>query len=420
MLGAEALFLLYLAVVAATISWRDLPPRRSLFLALWVAIAALWLASGTTGEAGWHHPLAALHRHPMSLFDYLLMLFGFALMALDRYTARDVRAVLLTLVATVPLHFLFAVGQRYLGWGVFWSALSVGGGRLLEINLRIPELLAGRISAGLVHPNRLGAYSLICGVAAAVLLANEWRDRPGIGNPWPRRWHCSALAAIAAFCLALLVWSGSRGAWLAAIVLSLPVAWLIGIRWRYVALTLAAAAVTVACAVGEFGVLTRIARRFVPVVVWGRLSPSPPPGLRVSSPDWRLSVYRCTVDLVTERPLAGWGVGGWVDECETRLALVMNHAHNLFLQVAVESGLVAAVVLAASLTWVLAASVRQITMLPEPASRRLYGALVLMALATLLTNQTAMVLPQSARLEIVFAMALAIPYSLVLHRVAGE
>lgn len=414
--GAEALFLLYLLAVAVTTPWRALPSRRLFFLAAGTAVAALWLIRGTTGAAGWYQPLAAPQRHPVSLFDYLLMLCGFALMAVDRYSGREVRAILTALVATVPAHFLFAVGQRYHGWQSFWRAGPIGDGWLLELNLRIPELLAGRISAGLVHPNRLGAYSLVCCVAAAALLANEMRARPLIDSGGARRARCGALAAIIVFCLVMLAWSGSRGAWLSAIVISLPVARLIGIRWRYIIGPIAAAAFIVAAAALELGALTRVARRVVPVVVWGRLTSSPPAGLRVSSPDWRLSVYRCTWDLAVEHPLTGWGVGGWVDVCEQRLARVINHAHNMFLQVAVESGWIAVLILMVSLGWVLAASLRQVRLLREPAARLLYGALVLVAVVVLLTNQTSMVLMQAARLEIVFAVALAVPYSLVFHR----
>lgn len=413
--GAESLFLLYLLAVAVAVPWRALPPRRLLYLAAWTIVAAWWLSSGTSGAAGWYYPMAASQRQPVSLLDYLLMLFGFAVMAVDRYSVRDVKAILTALVATVPIHFLLAVGQRYLGWGPFWRAVPIGDGWLLELNLRIPGLLAGRISAGLVHPNRLGAYSLICCVAAAALLANEMRAPSTNGAGGVQLARRGALTAIIAFCLVMLLWSGSRGAWLSAVVISLPVAWLVGIRWRYVIGPMAAAAVIVAAAAVELGAVTRAARRVVPVVVWGRLASSPPAGLRVSSPDWRLSVYRCTWDLAAEHPLTGWGVGGWVDVCEQRLARVINHAHNMFLQVAVESGWVAAVILAVSLAWVLGASLRQLRQLSDPAARLLYGALALMAVVLVLTNQTSMVLMQAARLEIVFAVALAVPYSLVFH-----
>ena len=414
--GAEALFLLYLMAVGAATAWRELPSRRLSYLAAWVIAGTLWLASGTTGDAGWQHPLAAAHRHPVSLFDYLLMLFGFALMAVDRYSLRDLRAVLSALVATVPVHFLLALGQRYLGWDAFWAILPIGHGRLLEVNLRIPELLAGRITAGLGNPNRLAAYSLICCAAASALLASEWPDLRAPGARRLQRLPVAALASIVVCCLLMLVWSGSRGAWLAAIALSIPAAWLIGIRWRYMAGATTAASIVVACAVSELGALTVMARRVVPAVVWGRLISTPPSGMRVSSPQWRLRVYRCAWDLANEHPLRGWGVGGWVDECERRLSIVMNHAHNIFLQVAVESGWIAAIALVASLAWALGASVRQIDQQQEPAARKLYGGLLLIAIAILLTNQTSMVLMLSARLQIVFATALALPYSLVFHR----
>jgi O-antigen ligase len=419
MLAAEGLFLLYLVTVATVIPWRRLPVRRLLYLAVGVTAATLWLVTGTTGEAGWHHPLGVRHRHPVSLFDYLLMLWGFALMAVDRYSVRDVRAMLAALVATVPVHFLLALGQRYLDWRGLWWAVRIGNQRLLEVDLRIAETLAGRMTAGAGHPNRLAAYSLICSVAAAALLANAWRAGPAPDAHWRHRLHCVALASICMFGLSMLLWSGSRGAWLSAIVVSLPVAWLVGIRWRYVAGTIGAGALAVALAAVELGAVTRMARRVVPAVIWGRLSASPPAGLRVSPPEWRLEVYRCTWDLAGQRPLTGWGIGGWVDACEARLGIVMNHAHNIFLQVAAESGWIAVIALLLSLIWVLGASTRQINLLPEPASRRLYGALVIMAIAVLLTNQTSMVLMQAGRLEIVFAMALAVPYSLVFHREAA-
>jgi O-antigen polymerase len=72
--------------------------------------------------------------------------------------------------------------------------------------------------------------------------------------------------------------------------------------------------------------------------------------------DSRFVLWRNAVDLILERPWAGWGwlemgYGHYVTVFGHRFNELLTHAHNLFLQVAVEFGLPAALALFVALFW---------------------------------------------------------------------
>ena len=77
-----------------------------------------------------------------------------------------------------------------------------------------------------------------------------------------------------------------------------------------------------------------------------------------ASQDARFLVWRNAVALIWERPWLGWGwlemgYGHYVTVFQHRFPELLDHAHNLFLQVAVEFGLPAALALISTLLWLI-------------------------------------------------------------------
>jgi O-antigen ligase len=166
------------------------------------------------------------------------------------------------------------------------------------------------------------------------------------------------------------------------------------------------AALLVLLAVRETGAPSRWARSVVPKIVTARIQ-----GQReifhTSTLGWRLRVYECALDLIRERPLAGWGLGGFAPECERRDGITRNHAHNVVLQLASELGLPFTLGAAAWMLWLLICAGRRLAT-EEASELRMYRlGFFLIVLATFIASQTALALFHDTRLEIVFWTALA-------------
>lgn len=193
-----------------------------------------------------------------------------------------------------------------------------------------------------VNQNALG------GTALLFLLPAGWLVLEGRA-PAPRR----ALAAVVTLAAAAaLVASGSRTAWLAC---ALPVAVVlhgrVAARWSRYVLVLCAVP-TVACAVSAWWLLAP----WGPMSHWGTVAFGP-------ALDARFELWWRAVAIISDAPLTGIGLGAfdnvvglYVPPTTMRLD-EMAHAHNIWLQVALDAGIPGALayvgflVAAAGLVW---------------------------------------------------------------------
>jgi len=382
-------------------------------MVLALTFVAFWLIYRTEGPLGWGlHTFRQPARYPVTFLDYLPFLVAFTLLSLHSFSRREVATILWAVVATVPAHFLFAFGQRHLGWFGRWT-LTSGDFPYVEIILSSP--FSGRVDGGLYNFNGLGAYAVLCSLAAATLLLVG--TSPGQGKEhssfMPLLRHAVLLTCLL-FSFVLLAWSGSRNGWVVFVGIFLLFAILAGIRLRYVLTPVMLCCVLVFVAASDFGWITRVSRSVVPTVVWGRIMGHP--DLRISPPSWRAEVFACGLDLTVERPLMGWGIGSMAPECEERLGHAVNHAHNIFLQMSSELGIPFALIFSAMMGFVFLASWREISRLPRPELELTHWGLYLMAVAVVLLSQISLAVMHSTRLEMIFWLSLAVSFSLVVDK----
>ncbi|GAB4393803.1 MAG: hypothetical protein Tsb0032_14570 [Kiloniellaceae bacterium] len=170
---------------------------------------------------------------------------------------------------------------------------------------------------------------------------------------WQRRIGALVFLPLAAMAVVASLASGSRGplvALVATLAVVLPLAGYLGrspIGRRGIALA----------SIGGFAIAliyshqisASIGRRFVRLFTgrWGDSEAS------------RWSVWEQTAELIAESPLGiGWGrLGDWVKVYNDDLLL--QHPHNIFLEIAAEAGLPAALVFALVIAWALAAIFRR-------------------------------------------------------------
>ncbi|HCG56534.1 O-antigen ligase family protein [Brevibacterium sp.] len=288
-------------VVAGTTPWRWHPS------AIWLlGLLLVYLASMITTR----DPLTAAHTVLISILGGALALTVHTVCV----TAARWRIMLTVLIASGTLVAVYGFATR----GAV-QAQSAGAGAL-----------SGRAVGVFTDPNQLGTFS-------AVLLMIAWAQAL-VARNWPIRILailCAVLSAVN------LVVSFSRGAWLGAFAGALLLMVLTVKYYRKWTLRI----VALATVVGIPAFL--IAAPPESSLVTGRLLSIFEPG---SNPnDNRPFIYREAYRQIQEHPVLGQGPGSFSPTSllaeRTGMAVDAVHAHNLFLQVAAEAGVVAAALL---------------------------------------------------------------------------
>ena len=108
----------------------------------------------------------------------------------------------------------------------------------------------------------------------------------------------------------MLLWSGSRNAWIVALVALSVFLLLAGLRKLCVAAVILLPMILVVLAGSDVAGVSRVARGALPDVVVARME-DPAFGKRGR-------IFECALDLTREKPLLGWGIGNMAPECEQR------------------------------------------------------------------------------------------------------
>jgi len=206
----------------------------------------------------------------------------------------------LLLACMAPFSIQWTIGPLQFTPGVFYQRL-------------------GPLISDAIHPNVMaGNLVLLLPISAACLLFS-WREMS-----WPER---VLFAISAAFILGMLGLTRSRGAWI-AVILVIAVLFVLRWRWGWVGLVLAAGLVILANSrIGVSPILELVA------------SDSSIGGLEDRIDIWSRSIF-----MIRDFPFTGIGMGTFTQVADTlypfSLALpgTIYHAHNLFLQIAVDLG----------------------------------------------------------------------------------
>ncbi|WP_017323982.1 O-antigen ligase [Synechococcus sp. PCC 7336] len=304
-----------LAIVAA--GWkRDRRFDRALMI-----VAAVLL--GVTAAAG-------TGKSWLGLANYLPFMGGFALVSQVLRSRRQIRRFLLALVAGSWGFSIFGWGQVMWGWSfrfVTWGSL---------IHVKLVGIHAPRPTSVFENPNGL-AILLLMVLAIAWGL---WCDRDEGSEGGRDRWvEQVILAGAMGLGGPLLVLTESRNGWLVAL-LALGSVLVLMRRWRWVALLGVVAMVPVGAAANLLGL-----RWIVPSFVWQRLLASlDPNSVAFESMVSRWDGWVFAFQMWRERPLTGWGWQSFADRWAAQVPppeVPLFHAHNIYLSLAAEGGLLA-------------------------------------------------------------------------------
>lgn len=223
-----------------------------------------------------------------------------------------------------------------------WAASPVKLAFVTDLGRRLQAPLPP-IPGHRLHTNVVDGLLAMSAPFAGVVFCQEW----GRG----RRWHAGAALLLLGLILFGLLMSTSRGAWLGlATALALSAVWVLA-GWRGWAPP--ARRRQIVLGVTVVGLTSLVATAvFRPAWLVAALGALPGGGLG------RLDLFRNTLSLVADYPFVGAGLGGF-EMLYSSYAFFLHvpfivHAHNIYLDVAVEQGLPA--LLALWSMWGLAAS----------------------------------------------------------------
>ena len=252
------------------------------------------------------------------------------------------RAALWMVAGTVPV-VVTGLGQLWLGWQGPWQFL---GGLVIWFMAPGGEP-EGRLSGLFDYANIAAAWlALVWPLMLAALV------QPGLD-----RRRRSVVLILAVALVTALVLTESRNGW-GALVLALPLV-LGPVSWPWLLPLLALGLIPVLLAVwpGVPELLQDPARALVPESVWSRLSDSRYAGERVLA-STRLSQWGVALQLIAERPWLGWGAAAFSVLYPLRTGKWHGHSHNLPLELAVSSGVPAALALVGLVLVLLIVSLR--------------------------------------------------------------
>jgi O-antigen ligase len=281
-----------------------------------LVLLAVTLASAVASEA----PGAALRRFAGSWAVLALYLTAGWLDTPERLE-RTLRLFL----PTAALLGLYGIAQHFTGWNLLHA--GAGAPHALELGGRTVFLPRG----GFSHYQTFANVFFILFCLAAGLAAGA--------TGGARRWR----AATAALLGVVVVFTFTRGIWLALLAALAIFAWVFARRTRTALAVLAAGAL--------------VAALLVPSLLRSRALTMADREANVE----RLLLWETTWNMLRDRPLLGVGIGNYpVAQAaylrdEVPLAMTRTHAHNIWLQAAVERGALGAL----ALLWLAASLLRE-------------------------------------------------------------
>ena len=325
---SAALVLVGSGLAIAQTGWRpDRPFQRMLVMSSSLLVVTT-IASGS--HDGW-----------FGVFNYLPFILAFALVSQVLSSSVRIHRFLLAIAGGSLGFSLLGLAQAIWGWHVNWVWL----GGIIHIHL-LPEHLP-RPTSVFLSPNSLGIYLVL-------VLPISWglwcdRDRQ-VGLP---QWvtNLVPLAAIG-LGLPLLVLSSSRNAWLVAVFV-MAVGLAVQRCWRLLWALAVVLAIPIAAAADVWGT-----RRLVPQLIWQRLADSiQPDSSAYISMVTRWQGWQLAADMIAQKPLVGWGWQSFAHQWNSQVppppVYPLTHAHNIYLSLTAEGGVVGLMALLVIWGWTL-------------------------------------------------------------------
>jgi O-antigen ligase len=221
---------------------------------------------------------------------------------------------------------LLGWGQLFLAWDTPSLIETIFGWQLVPSG--VP---AGRMSSVFNYTNVLAIYLAIAFTLTLGLGLETWQQKSS-------KFKNSTLCLLALILLADisgLILTSSRNAWGLAVFSFMAYALYLG--WKWLVWVVTGAATTILWASFAPNVGGTQLRRLVPTFIWVRLSDE---AYQRPVETLRLTQWQFCWQLITERPVFGWGLRNFTPLYEAKMNLWLGHPHNLFLMFGAETGII--------------------------------------------------------------------------------
>jgi O-antigen ligase len=258
----------------------------------------------------------------------------------------------LLIIPSLPIVVL-GLGQLFLAWDTIALIESIFGWQLVPSG--VPP---GRMSSVFNYANFLAIYLAIAFTLTLGLWWSSWRQKSTkLSNSSNQRLFSLCLLTLILLAdLSGLVLTSSRNAWGLAVFSLMAYALYLGWKLLIWGVTGAATAIIWASFAPNLGGMQL--RRIVPSFIWVRLSDQayerPVETLRVTQ-------WQFCWDLITERPIFGWGLRNFTPLYEAKMNLWLGHPHNLFLMFGAETGIISLSLLLAIIAVIMFLAVKQLS-----------------------------------------------------------
>ncbi len=354
-LGCTFFYFLFLIIQIFTIDYKNIKNRNAV-LGIAFFIFSLWMIFRTSSFWGFiKHSLNDPILFPVTVVDYLLfflILFFFLEVKISsKYIYRIAWVFCLSSISI----FILAVLEKYFGFIDNHYVFPSENFPLIDVFLYPGP--SGRTHAGLKNSNILGLYCILLLSPSIGLLFHETfrlfsykKNKTKGTESWHTMIHSFKLLFIL-LCISLLVivisWSGSRATFIGLVLLT--TAFIIISKSKILISSCICLISTFLLALifkVEF-FFSKLAEIIPGDNILSRLS---------NFQDWstyhRLEIFRCATELIAEKPLLGWEIGTMAFECQERLGVFSNHAHNIFLQLGSEIGIPFTVLISLSILYI--------------------------------------------------------------------
>jgi O-antigen ligase len=221
---------------------------------------------------------------------------------------------------------LLGWGQLFLAWDTPSLMETIFGWQLVPSGVPV-----GRMSSVFIYTNFLAIYLAIAFTLTLGLWLETWQRRSiNLKNS-----NLYLLALILLADISGLILTSSRNAWGLAVFSCVAYAVYLGWKWLVWGVTGAAMAIMWASFAPNFGG-TQL-RRLVPAFIWLRLSDE---AYQRPVETLRFTQWQFCWQLITERPVFGWGLRNFTPLYEAKMNLWLGHPHNLFLMFGAETGII--------------------------------------------------------------------------------
>lgn len=237
----------------------------------------------------------------------------------------------LLILPSLPIVVL-GLGQLFQAWDTAPLIESIFGWQLLPWG--VPP---GRMSSVFNYANFLAIYLAIAFTLTLGLWWSNWSNWSSKSTKLSnqRIFFLCLLTLILLADLTGLILTSSRNAWGLAIFSFMAYALYLGWKWLVWGVTGAATAIIWAAFAPNLGGIQL--RQIVPTFIWLRLSDQ---AYERPVETLRLTQWQFCWDLITQRPVFGWGLRNFTPLYQAKMNLWLGHPHNLFLMFGAETGII--------------------------------------------------------------------------------